>query len=275
MTDYRTLKKITPLILTMGLYHCGDKKPDNTADATGKGGIGGSTDVGGNGGGGNGGYYDSTGAGGNSGGSGGSGGSDCIQNNPGGAVEGATINNYAVEGETVDEALSDIFDSENGKGFPGENGQRFAGQTDCKLGYGVYSMKFEGPTYNEQKECCYTASVDGKPAYYKATINIPQWGGCDHCWDVMLEGLLEHEKKHADACKDIGEQLAADIASATATACNHSCNDAFTAAGDALEAKLDQLLTDATAKYKQQSKDYDTETGHGQTQGATYDPNCK
>ncbi|MEK6905284.1 MAG: hypothetical protein AABX24_02675, partial [Nanoarchaeota archaeon] len=105
MTYYGTLKKITPLILAMGLYYCGDKEPDNTADATGKGGKGGS------------GGSVSTGAGGNGGNSGGAGGSDCIQNNPSGTVEGATINNYVVEGETVDEALSDIFDSENGKGF--------------------------------------------------------------------------------------------------------------------------------------------------------------
>ena len=136
-------------------------------------------------------------------------------------------------------------------------------------------MNFNGPTYNEKKECCYTASVAGSPGHYESTISIPQWEGCDHCWDVMLAGLMEHEKGHADKCKEIGEQLMTDIAAATATVCNKDCNAAATAAGDALEAKLDELLNNATNSYSQQSTDYDTETGHGETQGATYDSNCE
>lgn len=264
-------KYIAPLALTVGLYAC-DKPNDNTT--VGSGGSNSDTTTGG--------YSSSSSntttessSNSNNGGAGGAGGSGCVKNNPGASIGGVTMEHYAVNGDTAEEAVNDIFNPENGKGFPGEDGQIYAGNTDCNLGVYSYSMSFKGPTYNEKKECCYTASVAGSPGHYEITIGIPQWDGCDHCWDKMLEGLVGHEKGHADLCKAIGEKLINDISAATVTSCDHDCNSAGNAAGAALEAKIDQLFKDATDSYSQQSQDYDVQTDHGETQGATYKADCE
>lgn len=299
--------KFAPLFMAVGLYACEGEKPGDIF--TGSSSSYGNTGVGGSAGssnnyssGGSGGSSSSTGyagasssgsssnntsaggsgsssssaTGGSGGdGAGGAGGADCIPNNPGKSIDGVTIEHYIVAGETAEEAVDDIFDPENGKGPVGDDGQKYAGNTDCNLGIYSYEMNFNGPTYNAKKECCYTASVKGSPGHYEITMQIPQWSGCDHCWDKMLDALVEHEKGHADLCKAIGEKLISDITAASSTACDHDCNTAGNAAAADLDAKITKLFNDATASYAQQSGDYDIATDHGETQGATYKPDCE
>ncbi len=291
-------KTIIPLAVLTGAYACGEDSPKDGNSAGGSGGEY-TTSVGGTGGDGIGGFGDvggATGVGGvegvggavgvgginNVGGSGGAGGADCIENNPGSGFDGAATSYYSVGGSTVEEASSDIFDPESGKGFKDEKtGEIYAAQASCDVNY---TYNYEGNQYTktvlptpgaeEREVCCYDLWVSDCDAPYEATVTMPRWGGCDPCWDKFLEGLTKHEQGHVDLCKAESEKLEDVIKGATASECADTCEAALTAATTALEKAVEELATANHSEFEQKNDDYDSQTNHGETQGAVLDPNC-
>lgn len=119
----------------------------------------------------------------------------------------------------------------------------------------------------------------------KTTITLPNWTGADDAcaeakaeWDRFLEKLTEHEKGH-----DTRVQKALDDAKPK----THFESDAFrdcdqakareqaAAAQAALDKELETELKRLADVMEKANKDYDDETNHGATQGATLDTSIK
>ncbi len=262
-------RTIISLAVLTGAYACGeglqkDETSINSSGAGGAAGLGGTNNTGGSNAGGLGGLS-------------GTGGADCIENNPGSGFEGAATSYYGVTGNTAEEAGSDIFDPQTGKGFKDpKTGKIYAAQASCDV---EYTFDYEGKTYfkieNDRKVCCWDFWVTECDAPYEAAVTLPRWGGCDYCWDQFLEGLVKHEQGHVDLCKAYSEKLEELIQGATASECADDCETAKLAATNNLVDKVEELAMAAKSEFDQKQDDYDNQTNHGETQGAVLDPDCK
>lgn len=203
-------------------------------------------------------------------GSSGEGGADCIENNGGPGIEGAVVDYYAVQGNVVEDAARDIFDSETGKGYKdNKTGKRYADITECSL---EYASKFDGVSYlaiAAYKIYCVDLWVTESKVSSEFNVKLPRWGECDSCWDLFIDGLVEHVRGHAGICMNIGDRFKEELTKITVTECRDWYeNEAWTAAEAALENKINWLYLRAQLDYIRDFEDYNEKTGHGETQGA-------
>ena len=106
------------------------------------------------------------------------------------SVRDATVSPYAVSGTTCTEAQESIF-GEGGNG-PIVDGERRGGQCECSL-FAPYGMAFAIDDTHARKICC-TASIDEVMNGTTATVQLPEWSGCDPCYTRFYEGLVAHEQ---------------------------------------------------------------------------------
>ncbi len=155
----------------------------------------------------------------------------------------ANVTFYEVTGNTATELESSM----NTAGPIGANGAHFDGYTSWQFRWNWSETSSNG--------VCHPTNVR---VTYSITITLPQWtppANADPAlvdkWNQFTEALATHEDGHAIRVTNGANQMGAEIADA-------ACGEESTAAQAALSA------------IQQASDEYDAQTQHGATQGATW-----
>lgn len=187
-----------------------------------------------------------------------------------------TTNTYNVGGTTLEEVWEDIED----KGFS-EGGSVHAGAAMSTLGHMVITLPPQSDTIVKPDcpggmgvECTVTWTV----SYAVTTVlTLPSFPGaadlCDEAkaeWERFAEALETHEEGHHQIAVDA---LAAANPVTMFTTTQMACNlpDCLMLAEAELQSQLDAELTRLQTAIDDAGEQYDTDTNHGATQGATLD----
>lgn len=181
-------------------------------------------------------------------------------------ISGAEVVHYPVEGETCEEAGESIF-----------SGKEHAGETVCELA-ASYTISLEtstGTGPDPAKRCCCTASIDQVTNETKATVYMPGWNGCDTCFDEFYQNLAVHEQVHVDYCNDAGVKLVESLQSLPSEIrCAEDFDQACDLAHQALVDGADAAQADVLNEMEDFNEQYDSDTNHGETQGAVLNCDC-
>ena len=184
---------------------------------------------------------------------------DCERGAP---VKDGSVAHYPVEGSTCEEAANNLMEP-------------YAGETECNLKVN-YSGSFAAATAADTHEKCCRASISDVTNNTYATVLLPHWEGCDPCFDKFYKNLVTHEQGHVDYCNEAGKTLenrVKNIPSKTKCAMDYAaaCDLAWQEIEDEFNTIYDEVSNDLDQKNKQ----YDNDTNHGETQGATLNCNCE
>lgn len=183
---------------------------------------------------------------------------------------------YDVNGETTREVRKDIFDDKQGKGPKDDKGEHRAGRTKVS-----YEIGFGGPSDSTATDGKCSCTVTSKSVMERHTYEVilPKWTGyenaskdCKGKWDEFIKNLKKHEEKHV-RIYDKGIKKALESAkkkwegkseSKTAPTCKAACDAAFAA----LQASIQKDFETELGKTETEQEAYDTQTKHGETEGA-------
>lgn len=186
-------------------------------------------------------------------------------------IHDAAVETYAVEGSDCEEAGEDM----SSKGFI-KDGERFAGKTEWWFGFEcVYNPVPEEPDVPRKEFCC-NATVEDLVTVCDATVYLPEWDGSDKCWDQFINALTVHEQGHVDICQDYKGRLNDALEGLESRMCSlesmqKACDDAL----EDLEQKADGEYGRVDGEHENAQDAYDSETNHGETQGAVLDCDCE
>ncbi len=192
---------------------------------------------------------------------GGSGGTDASFDCERGApVKDGSVAHYPVEGSTCEEAADNLQEP-------------YAGERECSLEV-KYSGSFAEATSADTHEKCCRASISGVTNNTYATVLLPHWEGCDPCFDQFYRNLVTHEQGHVDRCNEAGRTLEDRVRTIPSkTKCAMDYATACDLAWQEIENEFNTIFNDVSNDLDQVCEQYDTDTNHGETQGATL--NCK
>jgi len=184
---------------------------------------------------------------------------DCERGAP---VKNGSVAHYPVEGATCEEAADNLMEP-------------YAGKTECNLSL-KYGGTFTPSNPPDTHEKCCTASVTGVTNKTYATVLLPHWEGCDPCFDQFYQNLVTHEQGHVDHCNEAGRTLedrVKNIPSKTKCAMDYAaaCNLAWKEIENGYNNISEEVWTD----FNQVCEQYDNDTNHVETQGATLNCNCE
>ncbi len=185
---------------------------------------------------------------------------DCERGAP---VRDGSVAHYPVEGSTCEEAANNLTEP-------------YAGKTECNLKVD-YSGSFVEFRLAEKQEKCCTASISNLINNTYATVLLPHWGGCDPCFDQFYTNLVAHEQGHVDYCNEAGKTLenrVRNIPSKTKCVDISDATNPCDVAWQEIEAEFNTIFDEVSNDLDQKDDKYDTDTNHGETQGATLNCNC-
>ena len=236
------LLKSLPLVLSANFYACTDEylKPAPADD--GIGGSAGNSSIGGSGG------ID-----------------DCIGNNPGPDIDSAVIYHYPVEGKDVSKVVDSLLDLGDGR--------ISASNTTCVLSFLIEKeIESEYQISETPYNFCTKIWVTNVETFYDATVRLPQWEGCDSCWDSYLNVLGEHEQGHVNICSDAASYLEEQVSDASAYFCLKAAKEVVEEI--ALEYFHRDLLLRADRAYsefQEADQEYDQNSRHDLVQNSVLD----
>ena len=184
---------------------------------------------------------------------------DCERGAP---VRDGSVTHYPVDGNTCEEAANNLMEP-----YPGE--------TECNLKVD-YSGSFAEWRVAEKHEKCCRASISDIINDTSATVLLPHWEGCDPCFDQFYTNLVAHEQGHVDYCNEAGRTLEYRVRNIPPKTICIDIDDATNPcdlAWQEIENEFNAIFDEVSNDLDQKDKQYDHDTNHGETQGATL--NCK
>lgn len=138
-----------------------------------------------------------------------------------------------------------------------ELGKRFDARTDWFIKWHYYYIESSSECKIDQTRVDVSLDI---------TFTYPQWNPSSDAsqaladkWNTYTKNLAIHEEGHASLADEGAQSIYETIMDMPSSP---TCDELGKATNAAAQAKIDEI--------KQQEKDYDEETGHGETQGAVF-----
>ncbi len=156
-------------------------------------------------------------------------------------------------------------------------------QTNCEFS-NTYCIDTTPKFDKEKCECDCSASVKDLKVSVAISQDLPSWGGGGYGnstakqkaeWDRFLKNVRTHEDGHSKICNDGVAKVTKKADSPTGKASAKTCKAACEAAAKQVEEALATGFSEGVAGVDAENDKYDSDTGHGATQGATLDCSVK